>query len=146
MIKFALVCSNAHTFESWFQSDAVFEVQAAASLIACPVCSETVVTKAIMSPAITAKGRGAEPSTAPLTPILDEKAQEMRSRIEEIRRQIFAEAEDVGDHFPEEARKIHEGNVAERPIHGRASVEEARGLLEDGIVIFPIPNLPDEFN
>ena len=31
-------------------------------------------------------------------------------------------------------------------IYGKATPEEARGLLEDGIMILPIPILPEELN
>jgi hypothetical protein len=152
MIKFALVCANEHEFESWFQSDAAFEVQTIAGLISCPVCRETGVTKAIMSPAIAAIGRGldrgagAKRSDAPGAPILDARDKETRTMIHEMRRRIFEQAEDVGGSFPDEARKISQGLVSERPICGYASFDEARDLLEEGIAIFPIPALPDELN
>ncbi|MNW13402.1 hypothetical protein D3C71_2113520 [compost metagenome] len=55
-------------------------------------------------------------------------------------------AEDVGDRFPEEARKIHYGEADERGLIGQATVEEAVALLEEGIAIAPLPVLPDEVN
>ncbi|MBM7330274.1 DUF1178 family protein, partial [Agrobacterium sp. S2] len=59
---------------------------------------------------------------------------------------IRATAEDVGDRFPEEARKIHYGEADERGIIGNASVQDAMALLEEGIEIAPLPVLPDDVN
>ena len=66
--------------------------------------------------------------------------------IRAFRKHIFEDAEDVGMRFAEEARKIHDGLVQERPIHGQANIDDARALVEEGIAILPIPSLPDEFN
>jgi hypothetical protein len=159
MIKFTLACENAHQFESWFQNGAAFDFQVEAGLVGCPICGARKVAKAIMAPAITGRRRGEPEPPAPRqvsegqaaeaptkVALLDPKDRELRAMIESLRTRIFAEAQDVGEHFPEEARKIHDGLVEERPIHGQASVEEARALLEEGIGILPIPLLPDEHN
>lgn len=159
MIKFTLACENAHRFESWFQNGAAFDIQVDAGLVACPACGARKVAKAIMAPAITGRRKEeprpqlpsnpAEPSPAEApkqVALLDAKDRELRAMIESIRARIFAEADDVGARFPDEARKIHDGLERERPIHGQASIEEARALLEEGIGILPIPVLPDEHN
>jgi hypothetical protein len=154
MIKFSLACENAHQFESWFQNGAAFDIQVEAGLVACPTCGVTKVAKAIMAPAIAGTRRRAArlpvPQEQPEAPakvaLLDAKDRELRAMIESLRARIVAEADDVGEHFPDEARKMHDGLVDDRPIHGQASFEEARALLEEGIGILPIPILPDEHN
>ncbi|HUI21886.1 MAG TPA: DUF1178 family protein [Methylocella sp.] len=154
MIKFALRCVHGHEFESWFQSGEAFEMQSKAGRVLCPFCQAPDVTKAIMAPAVTGKRAPVEtkPRAQPQTPsnsnvaLLDPRDLEARALLGAFRRHIFKEAEDVGTRFAEEARKIHEGLVEERPIHGQANVEEARALIEEGIDIMPIPPLPDEFN
>ncbi len=159
MIKFTLACENEHRFESWFQNGAAFDIQVEAGLVACPACGAHKVAKAIMAPAITGRRRPesqppaprhtieAETAAAPKqVALLDAKDQELRAMIAGIRTRIFAEADDVGSSFPDEARKIHDGLARERPIHGQASVEDARALIEEGIGILPIPVLPDEHN
>jgi hypothetical protein len=158
MIKFTLACENGHGFDSWFQNGAAFDIQSEADLVGCPVCGSSKVAKAIMAPAITGKHQeprlpavlqrsevasGEAPARVAL---LDDKDRELRAMIETIRTRIFAEADDVGTRFPEEARKIHDGFGEDRPIHGQASFEEARALLEEGIGILPIPVLPGERN
>ncbi len=50
--------------------------------------------------------------------------------------------EDVGERFPEEARRIHYGEVEERGIRGRATREDADALREEGIEVMALP-LPD---
>lgn len=152
MIKFALRCARGHEFESWFQSGEAFETQSKAGRVLCPLCQATDVTKAIMAPAITSKTL-AEPGKPPVPQdvpskvvLLDPYDHESRAMLSALRNRIFAEAEDVGMRFAEEARKIYNGAVEERPIHGQVNFEEARALIEEGIDIFPIPPLPEEFN
>ncbi len=55
MILFALKCSSDHRFEGWFRNGSAYEEQAAARIIACPVCGDSAITKAPMAPRI-AKG------------------------------------------------------------------------------------------
>jgi hypothetical protein len=64
----------------------------------------------------------------------------------EVRRALLANAVDVGQRFPEEARKIHYGEAPPRGIAGTASGEEARALIEEGIEILMLPPLPEEAN
>jgi hypothetical protein len=163
MIKFALLCVHGHEFESWFQNGEAFETQSESGRVLCPLCQAADVTKAIMAPAVASKnvaskneeerakplaqaeaGSGAE--TQSKVALFDSREVESRAMIRAFRRRIFEEAEDVGTRFAEEARKIHEGLVQERPIHGQANFDDARALLEEGIEILPVPRLPDELN
>jgi hypothetical protein len=150
MIKFALLCARGHEFESWFQNGEAFETQSESGLVHCPFCQATQVTKAIMAPAITSRGEKerADPATPAESQValLDHRDLELRAMMDAVRKRIFDAADDVGARFPEEARKIHNGLVPERPIHGRASFEEARALIEEGVGIWPVPPLPDEHN
>jgi hypothetical protein len=59
-------------------------------------------------------------------------------------REAIESTEDVGERFPEEARRIHYGEVEQRGIRGRASKEEAEALREEGIEFaqIPLPLLP----
>src|SRR5690349_20446854 len=54
-------------------------------------------------------------------------------------RHVMANAEDVGERFAEEARRIHYGESEERSIRGQASQEETQELLEEGIGVLPLP-------
>ena len=151
MIKFALLCARGHEFESWFQSGEAFETQSASGLVLCPYCRAADVTKAIMAPAIAYKSEGERASDPaqtdrPRPEAPDTRDTESRAMIRAFRKHIFEDVENVGMRFAEEARKIHDGLVQERPIHGQANIDDARALVEEGIAILPIPSLPDEFN
>ena len=57
------------------------------------------------------------------------------------------QAENVGERFPEEARRIHYDEAPARSIRGVASADETLELLEEGILVLPAP-VPheDEFH
>ena len=64
--------------------------------------------------------------------------------VRKLRAAVEAGAEDVGARFAEEARRMHEGLVDERPIRGEASLADAAALHEDGIDVFILPPLPED--
>lgn len=71
---------------------------------------------------------------------------EIVEKMRDIKKQVLASAEDVGENFGEEARKIHYGEAEKRGIYGRTSQEEAIDLLEEGVDIIPLPVLPEDNN
>jgi hypothetical protein len=60
-------------------------------------------------------------------------------KLQEMRREIEANAEYVGPSFAEEARKIHYGEAESRSIYGQASDEDAASLAEEGVEFARIP-------
>ena len=62
--------------------------------------------------------------------------------LRQLRDSIEKNFDHVGTRFPEEARKIHYGEVEKRAIYGDASPEDARTLRDEGIEIGQIPWLP----
>ncbi len=158
MIRYALRCERDHTFESWFQSSSAYESQVRRKLVECPTCGSTKVEKAIMAPRIVAK-KGREvapvpPAPAPAqevippgsTSLMMAQERELRAKLKELRDHIVKNADDVGERFPTEARKMHYGETEHRPIYGEASLQDARELIEEGIEVAPIPVLPDVRN
>jgi len=147
MIRYSLVCSNAHEFEGWFRSSEDFDTQSSAGLCACPQCGSTSVGKALMRPAVsTSEAKtvvAAEPATAVEIP---PEAREFIEKLKEIKAAMLEKSEDVGTRFAEEARRIHFGESPARTVHGEASQEDARALMEEGIDILPLPILPGERN
>ena len=160
MIKYALICEADHEFESWFPDSASYDKQVKRGLVTCPVCDSAKISKAIMAPNVARKDQDRtiaadnDDSPSPAAPaapaqniaLLDEQQQQLRGMIRELHEKIVANTDDVGENFPEEARKMHEGETPARSIRGKASFEEARELLEDGIPVLPIPDLPEERN
>jgi hypothetical protein len=122
----------------------------------CPVCGSAKVERAIMAPQIVnKKGQDiAAPAaaattevTAPAsTPLMMAQERELRAKLKELRDHIVKNADNVGERFPNEARKMHYGDIEHRPIYGEASPEEARSLIEEGVEVSPLPILPDDRN
>lgn len=173
MIRYALCCERGHAFESWFQDSASFDKQAKRGLVSCPVCDSVKVEKSIMAPQIPRKGRSSEQrageeraqrasarqkkaenaaATATATPqpspeqLVVAQDTEFRAKLKELRDHIKANADNVGDQFPEQARKMHYGEIEHRPIYGDASPTEAKALIEEGVEVMPMPVLPEDRN
>jgi hypothetical protein len=156
MIHYHLRCERGHGFESWFQSSSAYEAQEKRGLVNCPICGSAKVERAIMAPQIvTRKGReSAAPApaaatdvTAPAsTPLLMAQERELRAKLKELRDHIVKNADNVGERFPNEARKMHYGDIEHRPIYGEASPEEARSLIDEGVEVSPLPVLPEDRN
>ncbi len=156
MIRYSLRCERGHGFESWFQSSAAYEQQEKRGLVNCPSCGSAKVERAIMAPQIVSKkGRDiAAPATAPATeaatpastPLLMAQERELRAKLKELRDHIVKNADNVGERFPNEARKMHYGDIEHRPIYGEASPDEARALIEEGVEVSPLPVLPEDRN
>ena len=156
MIRYNLRCEHDHAFDSWFQSSSAYDSQVKRKLVTCPVCGSAKVEKAIMAPQIVnKKGRkGPEPAPAApadataseSTPLLMAQERELRAKLKELRDHIVKNADNVGERFPNEARKMHYGDIEHRPIFGEASPDEARALIEEGVEVSPLPVLPEDRN
>ena len=155
MIRYHLRCERDHAFESWFQSSTAYESQEKRRLVNCPVCGSAKVERAIMAPQIVSKKGRDVPVQAPAapetaaptsTPLMMAQERELRAKLKELRDHIVKNADNVGERFPNEARKMHYGDIEHRPIYGEASPEEARSLIEEGVEVSPLPVLPDDRN
>ncbi len=143
MIRYALKCSDDHRFESWFQSAAAFDTLAAKGLVSCAICGSTKVSKALMAPRVSGADVVAEPAPPPARP-LSEPSHPAEQMLRALRDHIAKTSTYVGGRFADEARAMHLGEAKERPIHGEATLPEARALIEDGIPIAPLPILPPD--
>jgi hypothetical protein len=156
MIRYDLRCLAGHAFDGWFRSSADFDLQAARGMLGCPVCGSSEVGKALMAPAVRLKdaapaGGSAASSDAhgePPRPValIDEGQAKLRGMLRDLREHMTRNSEDVGERFPEIARKMHAEEIEHRTVHGKASADEARALVEEGVSIQPLPVFPDEMN
>ena len=154
MIHYNLRCELGHAFESWFQNSSAYEDQEKRKQVNCLVCGSSEVERAIMAPQIVSgKGREtAAPAPAPAadpppsTQLMMAQERELRAKLKELRDHIVKNADNVGEKFPTEARKMHYGDIEHRPIYGEASPEEARSLIDEGVEVTPLPVLPDDRN
>ncbi len=158
MIKYQLKCPLNHEFEGWFRNSTEFDEQSDQGFLACPSCGSENVTKAIMAPAIPKKSNTRNTELPKITQERQETGSKPEiplitrdpARLEAIRKDIAAAAERardyveknfdyVGDEFPEEARRIHYGEVEERAIFGEATGAEVKELVDEGVGVAAIP-------
>jgi hypothetical protein len=132
MISFSLQCGNDHRFDSWFTSSGAYDSLQKAGHLACPICGDSTIEKALMAPAISAAD----------TPAPISKKSEVEAAMAQMRRMVEENSDYVGMNFAAEARAMHLGDMPARPIYGEAKGEEARALIEDGIPVAPLPFLP----
>ena len=158
MKVFNLRCSLDHRFEGWFSSEDDYTGQIERGILLCPICGNQSIDRLPSAPRIQAsRGRHvvqeavidqAPSASTPRTvdhahpPPHPQRELTMQSMWLQAVRHVMAHTDDVGDRFPEEARRIHYGEVDDRPIRGRASKDEAEALREEGIEVMSLP-LPE---
>lgn len=139
-----LQCTRQHVFEGWFASEDDFVNQLGRGLVECPMCGDIGISKMLSAPRL---NLGSTRQEAPAQQDVQEVVsgateQALQAAWLTVARRIMADTEDVGNQFPEEARKIHYGETPERGIRGQASREETEALIEEGIAVMPLP-IPD---
>jgi len=150
VIVLNLSCENQHLFEGWFASGDAFEQQQQQGLVACPVCGSAHIERRPNAPYVNIhsgqkpgndKLAAAPPGRASVadSPAMDAAAM---TALVTLLRQLGRESEDVGEEFVAEARRIHQGESETRNIRGQASNDEVDELLDEGILVLPLP--PDE--
>ncbi|WFL77111.1 DUF1178 family protein [Altererythrobacter arenosus] len=157
MIVYDLSCDQGHRFEGWFGSSSDFADQQARGLVCCPECGSPAVDKAPMAPAVPAKANSrrevARASSGEQHPVsntpMPAEVQKALAALADAQAKALKQSTWVGDKFAEQSRAMHYGERDEKPIHGRASAEEARGLIDEGIAVAPLPfpvSPPEELN
>lgn len=140
MIIYDLACAQGHRFEGWFASGEDFVQQQEQGLVRCPVCDVAAVERLPSARVSVPKGAPSPPPSAPAPSATNEGAiagipAELIAKL----REIVRNTENVGNRFPEEARKIHYEEVPHRPIRGTATADEAKALADEGVDFAPIP-------
>ncbi len=134
MIRYALKCDKDHGFEGWFANSTAYDDQVARGLVTCPHCSSVKISKAPMAPGIA----GTKKSGKSKSEIVD--------ALRHVREHVMENADNVGDQFASEARKIHHEEAEPRGIYGKATPEEADALSDEGVEFHPLPTLPEDHN
>lgn len=167
MIVFDLECraddhGSGYKFEGWFGSSDEFARQQALGLVTCPVCGSSDVGKAMMAPNLARKGNQMRvgtprlpvpvgppavtppagvanaPPQAMAGPALPPDAIKMLRAVAAMQAEALKTSRWVGKSFAEETRAMHYGEKDVVQIHGQATPEQARDLIEEGIAIAPI--------
>ncbi len=151
MIRYALLCEQDHQFESWFDNSSAYDKLQKAHLVECPHCGSSQTRKALMSPQIsTTRGNKQAPNKDSASSNQHAQMQKVQKELVEmarkVRRHIEKNAEYVGEKFVSEARKMHYAEAEQRNIYGSATTEEVSDLVNDGIDITPLPDLPEDKN
>ena len=122
MIVFDLHCRDGgEIFEAWFRSSTDYEQQREAGLVECPYCQSANVEKAPMAPRVPRKGSN------PL------------ARLAGMQAEMLKELRWVGDKFAETARAMHSGEIEREQVHGQATLEQAKSLVDEGVPVAPLP-------
>ena len=139
MIVFNLICSNDHPFEGWFASAADFERQQQSTLLSCPTCGSNQINKALHAPYVNTGG--AHPPSQGEQRANDgvEQYANIADPVSQLIEHLIANTQDVGDAFPEEARRIHYKEAPERRIRGNASRDDVVEMREEGIEVIALP-------
>ena len=154
-----LRCANGHGFEGWFASNDDYMAQNGRGQVACPLCADQVISRMPSAPRLNLSGAraprvaraepavsesapsaGSSGSAAPAAPVRAELATaNLQAQWLRGVRELMAKTEDVGQRFPEEARRIHYGESPQRGIRGQATPEERAALHDEGIDTMAIP-------
>lgn len=133
---FDLQCEHGHVFEGWFASHDDYDAQQARGLLTCPVCASAAITKRLSAPHLNvAHLHQPAPAAAPNA---------LQAEVMRKVRELIRQTENVGAGFAAEARRIHEGVAAERPIRGTATADERAELAEEGIGVLSLPAFLDD--
>jgi hypothetical protein len=128
VIVFDLKCADGcATFEGWFDSTVDYEQQNDRGLVQCPYCGSGKIEKAPMAPRVRRSDA------------MDIVPKDTMAALAAIQSKLLSQSEWVGTDLPDTARAMHLGEIERRPVHGQASAEEARSLVEEGVPILPLP-------
>jgi len=144
MIVFNLACDNNHPFEGWFGSAEDFAIQAKGGDIACPVCGSVDITRQLSAPFVRTRSVRNDEAAQPI-PVAN-AARELKKKFIEY---VLSSTQDVGQRFPEEARRIFYKEAPERAIRGTASGQEVSELRDEGIDVMAVPgtlSLPEKLH
>lgn len=135
-----LRCGGSHVFEGWFGSDEDFQDQVARGVVQCPMCGDPSVTRLPSAPRLNLSGARADRTPPAAEPAAGQaEPATLQALWMQAVAHVLQHTEDVGDRFPEEARRIHYGESEARGIRGLASPEQRAELADEGIEVVPLP-------
>lgn len=161
MKVYDLQCEQSHVFEGWFGSEEDYEQQQKRGLLSCPLCGSTQILRKLSAPRLNvsnlrepAAARGAvaeqksvgpeasssQEQNADVSSLPPEQLKAVQAKVLQQMRQWISASDDVGNQFADEARRMHRGEIPERPIRGETTAEEREALRDEGVPVMPIPD------
>lgn len=150
-----LQCAQQHSFEGWFASEDDFVGQLSRGLLTCPLCGDVQIQKMLAAPRLNLRSsrqekthdEAAEPDSGSkpgkTEPSADNKSlAPLQAQVLKAMRHLMDNTDDVGDRFADQARAMHHGEMDPRNIRGRTTLAVAKELMEEGIEVMPLPDLP----
>lgn len=146
-----LRCAQGHGFEGWYASEDDFQAQRDRQVIECPLCGNAEIARLPTAPRLNlSHGRETSSDTRASRPgdgaaagsVEADPDQQAQALWLAAARELLQKTEDVGPRFPEEARRMHYGEIDPRAIRGEASPEEREALREEGIEVVSLPLPP----
>ena len=134
MIKYNLICSNGHEFESWFSNSEEFDKLNNKKFLDCIYCSSKKITKSIMAPMIS-NTKKSEKQTESINQI----AKDERNQLLKLRNYVEKNFDYVGKNFSKKVREVYYDRKSEKAFYGTASQKEREELTEEGIDLLSIP-------
>jgi len=107
-------------------------------LLECPLCASPQVVRVPSAPRLNL-------STSAETSVTDgmpNHPQDSDGHVLAALRQLVQQSQDVGSRFADQARRMHNGELPQRAIRGEATAKQLEELLEDGVPVLPLPNIP----
>jgi hypothetical protein len=74
-----------------------------------------------------------------MAPRLPKKGRDPLARLTAVQAEMLKQSRWVGDEFTDTARAMHSGDVAPEQVHGSATIEQARALVDEGVPVAPLP-------
>ncbi len=56
-----------------------------------------------------------------------------------IQAELLKDSRWVGDEFADTARAMHSGEIEREQVHGNATLEQAKSLVDEGVPVAPLP-------
>lgn len=136
MPKYNLLCTRDHEFEGWFASEESYLDQKNKKLIACPICDNTGIRRAVMAPNVNLKSKKLQSKKS------NTAFYNSRSTLQHLKTWVEKNCENVGDNFAKEARKASLGERDDH-IYGKATDKEIKELHNEGIGAIELPDVKD---
>ena len=70
--------------------------------------------------------------------------QQMAQMVRHMHQLVAENCTNVGPKFADEARKMHQGETAAKPLYGTSTAEERAELTDEGIAFAQLPDMPKD--